>query len=129
MRRSIPILFAFVLMVFVGLQAAEPASAVKVVDYNVKYVKNTQHVTDGKYTWTTFQYNRNNLWIRWRVYEKINGKYVYRFQSWTQLKKISRTTLRIKEQALEFGWQYEYKHTHLTAARYYWRIYRPMMLS
>lgn len=131
MKKGVPVVFAFILLLFIGLQVAEPVTACKVVDYRVKYInQDTQYITgQGKYTWTVYQYSNNNLWIRWRVYQKTGTKYVRVAQSWIQLKKISKNTLRIKESAIDVGYVYSYKNTKLTAAKYYWRVYRPWAIA
>lgn len=112
-------------MVFVGFQFAEPAAAVKVVDQGTRYVGPTDHY---KIAWKTYQYNNNFLKVVSTIYYKNPNtkKYELNFNSITTLQKITKNTLKYKETRKQFvnPVDLHYTKTKLTAAQYYWRIYK-----
>jgi hypothetical protein len=110
-------------VVVVGLQIAEPVAAVKVIDKRVLYCPDgSQDFDSGKYVFTTYKYNNNVVWQNIKGYDQNNALV---FNTWTQLKKVTKRKLRIKEQSIEGGWIYTYKKTSYTAVKYYWKVYRP----
>ena len=130
MNKNIPLIFAVLFVCALALQTVEPVAAAKIVDKQVKFVTDNQYVTGhGKEVFTVYQYNKNNLWLNWKVYQKVGNKYKLVTQAWTQLKKTNKNTLRIKDQLIEGGWSSKYINTKLTAAQYYWRVYRIQWLS
>jgi hypothetical protein len=123
MNRNLLFVFAILSVAVLGLQMAEPVAAVKVIDKRVlNCPSGTQDFNSGKYVFTTYRYNNNVVWVNIKGYES-NG--VCTFSSWTQLKKVSTRTLRIKGQSIEGGWIYTYKTTSYSAVKYYWKVYRP----
>lgn len=123
MNKNLLFVFAILSVAVLGLQMAEPVAAVKVIDKRVlNCPSGSQDFNSGKYVFKTYKYSNNVVWINIKGY-KSNGALV--FNSWTQLKKVSRHKLRIKEQSIEGGWIYTYKTTSYSAVKYYWKVYRP----
>ena len=125
MNKNIFLMLSVLFMVFVGFQFAEPAAAVKVADHGTRYVGPTDHY---KVVWKTYQYNNNFLKVVSTIYYKNPNtkKYELNFNSVTTLKKITKTTLKYKETRKQFvnPVDLHYAKTKLTAAQYYWRIYK-----
>ena len=125
MNKNIFLMLSVLFMVFVGFQFAEPAAAVKVVDHGTKYIDSSHHV---KVVWKTYQYNNNFLKVYTNHYYKNPNtkKYELNFNSVTTLKKIAKTTLKYEETRKQFvnPVDVHYEKTKLTAAQYYWRIYK-----
>ena len=127
-KKIIPIL-AVLFMVFIGFQFAEPAAAVKVVDHGTKYGWDGQDDAWMKTNWKTYQYDNNHL----KVYETVYLKYpktkeyvLFMHQKWV-LTKVTKNSVKIRY------WLYGgigpakgvfYDKTKLTAAQYYWRMFR-----
>jgi len=124
MNKNVMIL-AVLFMVFVGLQFAGPASAAKVVDHGTRYVGPTDHY---KIVWKTYQYNNNFLKMTATTYYKNPNtkKYELNFNSVTTLAKVTKTSIKIKETRKQFinPVDIHYDKTKLTAAQYYWRVFR-----
>ena len=125
-------------IVFVGLQFAEPATAAKVVDHGTKYVWSGQDNAWMKITWTAYQYqykknckiNNNFLKIYRTGYIKNpkTKKYVYQSDDTFTLTKVGKNSVKItcksKPDELGPGTSVEYRKTKLTAAQYYWRVFK-----
>ena len=125
MNKKIFLMLSVLFMVFLGFQFAEPAAAVKVVDHGTRYVGPTDHY---QIVWKTYQYNNNFLKVVSTIYYKNPNtkKYELNFNSVTTLKKITKTTLKYEETRKQFvnPVDLHYTKTKLTAAQYYWRIYK-----
>jgi hypothetical protein len=117
-------------VVFVGFQFAEPAAAVKVVDHGTKYVWNGKEGGWMKITWKAYQYNNNYLKIYKKSYLKdpnTKKHYISVYEKWV-LTKTTKNSVKITD------WLYGsdidpeksvvYDKTKLTAAQYYWRIFK-----
>jgi|GEM_PF-1778570 len=121
------------LMVFVGLQFATPVSAVKLVDHGTKYSWDGQNGWT-KATWSTYQYRykngkiNNNFIITYvKHYAKVGGKYLFSYHEKITIAKVTKSTVKITDwtdNELCPGTTKYYAKTKLTAARYYWRVYR-----
>ncbi|MGB9980483.1 hypothetical protein [Methanobacterium sp.] len=112
-------------MVFVGFQLAEPAAAVNVVDHGTRYGVDTgDHI---KIVWKTYQYNNNFLKVYSKCYYKDpdTKKYILNYNSITTIKKIKNTikTTEIRGHYVN-PVNVHYAKTKLTAAQYYWRVFR-----
>ena len=129
-------------MVFVGLQFAEPASAAKVVDHGTNYVWSGQGHTWIKTTWKAYQYqykkngkiNNNFIKIYCTSYAKIpeTKKYGYSCKDTYTITKVAKNIIKITDwtdSELCPGTTVSYKKTKLTAAQYYWRIYRHLYID
>ena len=125
MNKNIFLACAVLFMVVVGFQITEPVAAVNVVDHFTKYQPDSQY-GDIKMVITTYQYNNNYLKIKTAVYKKSGAKYVFWENWWTSLTKISKTKLRINDWPTIDGPSVKthYVTTSLTAAQYYWRVYK-----
>ena len=117
-------------MIFVGFQFAEPAAAVKVVDHGTKYGWSGQDDAWVKVTWKTYQYNNNFLKIyrTFYYYNHKTKKYNPRLPDTFTLAKVTKSNVKItdKTNQNELGpdTSVDYRKTKLTAARYYWRVFR-----
>lgn len=125
---SLTLVFALV----VGLQLAEPVSAVKwtKIDQVVKYHPDSQY-GDIKIVYKVYKKTSYRVYIKALVYEKKTGstKYTYQ-QTWkTYLTKITKTKLRIKDSAIEGGYVKTYKKTKKSATWYYWHVYKPKYIN
>ena len=124
MNKNVMVL-AVLFMVFVGFQFAGPASATTVVDHGTRYVGPTDHY---KIVWKTYQDNNNFLKMVSTAYYKnpYTKKYELNFNSVTTLTKVTKTSIKVKETRKQFINLYDihYDKTKLTAAQYYWRIFR-----
>lgn len=130
-KKIIPIL-TVLFMLFVGFQFAEPAAAVKVVDHGVSYKWDKTQGMWRQNTWTTYQYNNNFMKTvvitRW----KFDSKYTYGYKNTITLAKVSKDTIKIRDvQDIMDPYVYSlnYKKTKLTAAQYYWRVYRTKLFN
>ncbi len=102
-----------------------PASAAKVVDHGTKYLDPAHHI---KITWKTYQYNNNFLKMYKTAYylNPYTKKYELNYNSVTTFKKVSKTSIKVEELRKQFVNPYNlyYAKTKLTAAQYYWRVYK-----
>ncbi len=129
MNKNVPFVFVALFISFISFQIAEPVAAVKVVDHFVKYQPDSQY-GDIKKVATTYQYNNNYLKIKTEVYKKSGTKYVFWENWWASLTKVSNTKLRINNWPTIDGPSVDthYVTTSLTAAQYYWRVYRAQII-
>ena len=128
-KRSFIVLMAL-FVVFVGFQFAEPAAAVKVVDHGTNYGYSGQNGW-MKVTWKTYQYNNNFLKTYATYYVKENRKYIVSHRDTYTLSKVTKNTIKITEKTdSDMGPPVvkTYVKTKLTAAQYYWRVYRHNIL-
>ncbi|MGB9980484.1 hypothetical protein [Methanobacterium sp.] len=134
MNKNIYLMLSVLFMVFVGFQFAEPAAAVKVVDHGSKCSWNGQ---DGwiKINWKTYQYNDNFLKTYTTLYLKNdkNGKYSKELSESENyvLAKTAKNTLKVTSiwESLNDDVYVSRLKTKLTAAQYYWRVFRPLMMK
>jgi hypothetical protein len=129
MDKKIISILAVLFVAFVGFQFAEPAAAVKVVDHGTQYGWNGQDDAWMKTTWKTYQYDNNHLKIYKTDYLKDSKtkKYVlFMHQKWV-LTKVTKNSVKVGH------WLYGgigpckgvfYDKTKLTAAQYYWRMFK-----
>ena len=132
MNKRISLIFVVLFIVFLGLQVAEPVAAVKVVDKFTRYAPINSQDSGAKKVFTLYQYNKNYLKIKevMRRWNPKTKKYGHPFVKWSAvIKKVSKTKLKISEWEACSGSYKEYIKTHLTAARYYWRVYRAYILK
>ena len=130
MDKKIMALSILFLAVF-GLQFARPVAAVKVVDHGTHYfwLDNSKM----NMVWKTYQYNNNFLKTKALIYYKYNnkGKYHLAWHEVITIAKVTRSTVKIidwTDSDFVPPTTVDYKKTKLTAAQYYWRIYRSKML-
>ena len=120
-------------VVFVGFQFAEPAAAVKVVDHGTKYGWDGQN-GHTKVIWKTYQYNNNFLkaYTTHYVKDTRTKKYLFSYHETYTLAKVTKSSVKITDwtdSELCPGTTVSYKKTKLTAAQYYWRVYRHNILN
>ncbi len=132
-------------MVFIGLQFATAVSAAKIVDQGTKYSWDGQNGWT-KSTWKTYQYRysngkiNNNFIISYiKRYAKGDGKpdvkagkYIFSFNERISIANVSANAVKITDWTnceLGPGTTVTYDKTKLTAARYYWRVYRPIVTA
>ncbi len=120
-------------MVFVGFQFAEPAAAVKVVDHGTKYGWDGQNGYT-KIVWKTYQYNNNFLktYTTHYVKDTKTKKYLFSFHDTYTLAKVTKNSIKITDwtdSELCPGTTVSYAKTKLTAAQYYWRVYRHEIIN
>ena len=135
MNKNIIAALMALFVVFVGFQFAEPAAAVKVVDHGTKYGWNGQ---DGytKVTWKTYQYNNNFLktYATYYVKDPDTKKYLLSYHERYTIAKVTKKSVKITdwtdcELGPGPGTTISYDKTKYTASRYYWRIYRHIILN
>jgi len=135
---------AILLMALVGLSMSGAVSAAKLVDHGTKYSWDGQNGWT-KSTWSTYQYRysngkiNNNFIISYiKRYAKADnpdvkaGKYVFSFNERISIAKVSANTVKISDWSdseLGPGTILFYYNTKLTAAQYYWRVYRPYVTA
>ena len=120
-------------IVFVGFQFAEPAAAVKVVDHGTKYGWDGQNGYT-KIVWKTYQYNNNFLktYTTHYVKDTKTKKYLFSFHDTYTLAKVTKKSIKITDwtdSELCPGTTVSYAKTKLTAAQYYWRVYRHEIIN
>ena len=135
MNKNIFMMLSVLFMVFVGFQFAEPAAAVEVVDHGTKYAYNGQ---DGyiKVTWKTYQYNNDFLKTYVVKYGRNDETKKYELgndeeYTFAKVTKNSLKTTDVADWVVDFDMdpvQISYCKTKLTAAQYYWRVFRPQVL-
>ncbi|MGB9978143.1 hypothetical protein [Methanobacterium sp.] len=129
MNKNIFVALMVLFMVFVGFQFAEPAAAVKVVDHGTKYGWDAQDNALMKTTWKAYQYNNNHLKIYETVYLKYpkTKKYVLFMREKWALTKVTKNSVKViydLNGGIGPAKGVFYDKTKLTAAQYYWRIFR-----
>jgi hypothetical protein len=129
MNKNIFAVLMTLFVVFVGFQFAEPAAAVKVVDHGTKYGWDGQDDTWAKLTWKTYQYNNNFLKIYRTFYTKNSKtkKYVLNSHESFTLAKVTKNSIKItyrSDAGIGPVMNIYYDKTKLTAAQYYWRVFR-----
>lgn len=132
MDRKVFTVLTVLFMVFVGLQLASPVSAAKLVDnYSMsKYDKYTN--SWYKTTWKAYQYYKNGklnnnfvkIYRTGYVKHSKSKKYVAEDTDILIIAKISKSTVKITW-IFDSKKDISYEKTGLTAARYYWRVFRP----
>lgn len=100
-------------------------SAAKVVDHGTRYVDSAHHI---KLDYTTYQYNNNFLKMYTTAYYQnpYTKKYELNYNSVITFNKVSKTTLKFEETRKQFlnPFDLHYAKTKLTAAQYYWRVFK-----
>lgn len=76
-----------------------------------------------KITWKTYWYSKNTRQTIKIVYLKEAGKWKFHDKEILTLQKISKNTIKIKEQG-EWGTTYDYIKTKRSTRDYYWKIFR-----
>jgi hypothetical protein len=129
MNKNIPLIVTVLFMAIISFYIAEPAAAVNVVDHFVKYQTDSQY-GDIKMVTTTYQYSNNYLKIKTEVYKKSGNNYIFWENWWASLTKVSNTKLKINNWPTIDGPNVDthYVTTSLTAAQYYWRVYKAQIM-
>ena len=112
-------------MFFVGLQTVQPAAAVTKIDQFAVYHMGGQN-SDADVI-KVYQYSKNHIYIKYVEYryDAKTHKYVKMgVTTWTDVKKITKTKLRITEPSIEGPNSVIYKYTTHSAAYYYWHNLR-----
>lgn len=136
MRKNTLIIVMILSMFIFSLQMAEPltAASLKVVDHGS--IKFKVHNNAGTYTWKTYQKGNNYVKVVGYLYSPSTkrGVYIYNY-----FEKVSKTKLRNHGKDVVKYYDYgtsqtinigsTYTHTKLTAAQYYWKVYRPFMIK
>ncbi len=137
MRKNV-LLISMILSMFVfGLQIAEPVAATswKTIDHGTTKFK-SYYGDKCTYKWTTYQSGKNYVKMVGYMYspQTNTGVYIYDY-----FKKVSKT--KLKNYGKDVGHYYNYKtsrtinfgntycNTKLTAAQYYWKVFRPYMIK
>jgi len=124
MKKNIGLLSVILFMLVISLQAVEPVAAAKLVDHGT--IKGTDHdVGYYKYSWVTYQKGTSYVKTSWYLYFgviKDSSKETFILQ------KVSKTKLKITKYMDGTKLVTEYHYTKLTAAQYYWRVFRPNIL-
>lgn len=111
-------------MFFIGLQTVQPAAAVTKIDQFAVYHMGGQN-SDADVI-KVYRYSHNHIYIKYieYMYNAKTHKYVKMgFTTWTDVKKISKTKLRITEPTIQ-GNSVIYKYTKHSAVYYYWHKLR-----
>ena len=124
MKMKILALCAVLFMACSAMHFVEPAAAVKMVDHGTKYYV-MDHPKDIKVVWNAYQYNKNFMKINTVVYYKNHkGKYFKAYSYVTTIAKVTKSSVKVRSvDSSGYVFKY-YKKTSLTAAQYYWRVYR-----
>ena len=114
-------------MFFVGLQTAPPvsAAATKIDQFNVYFIGGGQN--DDAQVDKVYQYSVNHLYITVTGYNLNPKTQKYRknvYHYFYDLKKITKTKLKITEPKMEGSKSFSYIYTKHTAAYYYWHKFR-----
>ncbi|MFY9638393.1 MAG: hypothetical protein WAK14_06295 [Methanobacterium sp.] len=113
-------------MFFIGIQAAQPAAAVKKIDqFNNYYIGGGQN--DDADVFKVYEYSTNHVYITDTGYNwnpKTHKYYKSDYRFFYDLKKISKTKLRISQPKMEGSKSYTYVYTKHSAAYYYWHKFR-----
>jgi hypothetical protein len=124
MRKNIVLLSGILFMIMIGLQAAEPVAAAKLVDHGA--IKGTD-ADYGYYkvSWFTYQtgvnYVKVNVFDYWAFCDDTNKMTM-------TLKKVSKKKIKLTMYDSDTKSSFTtYGNTKLTAAQYYWRVIRPSM--
>lgn len=132
MDKKIFMALSMLFMVCAGFSLAGPVAAAKVVDHGTEYGWSGQNGW-MKITWTTSQLYKsgkiNNNFIKSYAtyYFKDHGKYVLGWHEKVTIAKVAKNTVKItdwSDSELGPGTTVTYAKTKLTAAQYYWRVYR-----
>jgi len=138
MNKNRVMVLTVLFMVFAGLQFAEPVAAVKVVDHGTKIV-NDHELGWMKIVWKTYQYRYkktgkiNNNFVKTYAkyyFKQKSGKYKLVETQDITLAKVTKSTIKITINARHPGEKpigkpgVTYRKTKLTAAQYYWRVFR-----
>ena len=133
MNKNIFAILTVLFMVFIGFQFAEPAAAVKVVDHGTNYGYSGQ---SGwmKVTWKTYQYTNNFLktYATYYVKDPDTKKYILSYHEQVTIAKVTKNSVKITDKTdSELGPPVvvTYAKTKLTAAQYYWRVYRHNIIN
>ncbi len=124
MRKNIVLIAGLLFVCFVGLQAAQPVAAAKLVDHGA--IKGTDpDYGYYKVSWFTYQtgtnYVKTNVFSYWAFCDDTTKMTV-------TLKKVSKTKIKMTMYDSDLKRSYTtYGYTKLTAAKYYWRVFRPAM--
>ena len=112
-------------MFVVGLQTVQPATAFSKVDQFAIYHPDGQS-SDADVI-KVYKYNSNHMYITYTGYNWKPSLHKYvkcGFFTWTDVAKITKTKLRIKEPKMEGRYSYTYRWTKHTASYYYWHTMR-----
>ncbi|SCG86910.1 hypothetical protein [Methanobacterium congolense] len=133
-NKNVPLVLFVLLGVFIGLQIAEPVSAVKLVDHGFVTFKDQNSTVN--YSWKTYQYSKNNVKIiGYESEPQLGIKVKLNFY----LKKVQKNKLKITMQICGFYYQgryykysdssHEYVKTRMSAAQFYWKCLKPELKS
>ncbi len=119
----VSLLFA---MFFIGLQTAQPAAAVKKIDqFNVYFYGGGQN--DDAEVIKVYQYSVNHVYVKVTGYNlnpKTHKYYKNGYKYYCDLKKISKTKLKMTQPTIVSNHDVSYIHTKHSAAYYYWHKFR-----
>jgi len=112
-------------MFFIGLQTAQPAAAVTKIDQFTVYHMGGQN-SDADVI-KIYRYSLNHIYIKYIGYQYNTKTHKYvkmGVTTWTDVKKISKTKLRITEPSILGPNAVIYKYTTHSAKYYYWHTLR-----
>ncbi len=112
-------------MFFIGFQTVQPAAAVTKIDQFAVYHMGGQS-SDADVI-NVYSYSLNHIYIKYigYMYNAKTHKYVKMgYTTWTDVKKITKTKLRITEPSIEGPNTVIYKYTKHSATYYYWHTLR-----
>ncbi len=116
-------------MFFIGLQAAQPAAAATKIDqFNIYHMNGQSSDAD---VYKTYEYTKTHYYITITGYnwKPSLHKYVKNgANSWLDLKKISKTKIKITEPTMEGASSSIYRYTSYSLAHYYWHNFRTRLV-
>jgi len=135
MNKNILAALIALFVVFVGFQFAEPAAAVKVVDHGTKYGWSGQDCAWEKITWKAYQYEKNGkinsnfikIYMTYYTKNPKTKKYVVKFHDTFTIAKVTKNSVKITDRSdagIGPDISVDYEKTKLTAAQYYWRVFK-----
>jgi len=127
MRKKMVLAALISFMFIFSLQMAEPAAAAKMKKVDSGSI--TFSTPDsGKYTysWTTYQRGTSYLKVLGKMYSHKYGESV---SMNFYITKVSKKKVKVSGYIDGESIGTHYDRTKLTGARYYWRIFRPSMMT
>ncbi|PAV05393.1 hypothetical protein [Methanobacterium bryantii] len=129
MNKNILAAIITLFVVLVGFQFAEPAAAVKVVDHGT-----IQYSACEKITWKAYQYQKNGkinnnfikIYINYWTKNPKTNKYYIEIHEIDTIAKVTKNSVKITDwnDGVDGGTTVNYAKTKLTAAQYYWRVFK-----
>lgn len=127
MKGKIGLLMAIFLIFAICIGMAGTASAAKTKLVDKGYIKGTDPDM-GYYKISWFTYQKGTYYVKTKLFFYM-GSVDQTEKLTVVMQKVSKTKLKITAYVNGKKVGTEYDYTKLTAAQYYWRIFKPDMLS